>query len=80
MPSESDSPDSALITIRTFTSEPEAYVAKSALDSFGIQCMISRDDCGGQRPHLTAAAGVRLMVRAEDAQRAADVLIDQTEK
>jgi hypothetical protein len=55
MPSESDSPDSALITIRTFTSEPEAYVAKSALDSFGIQCMISVTIAVGKGRVLAAA-------------------------
>ena len=36
--------------------------------------MIARDDCGGQRPHLTLTSGVRLLVRAEDAERAAEVL------
>ncbi len=42
--------------------------------------MIAHDDCGGQRPHLNATTGLRLVVRAEDAQSAADVLTAQTEE
>ena len=79
MPSASQSDDPALVTIYTFTNEPEAEIAKGALEAFGIDCMIARDNCGGQRPHLTLTGGLRLLVRAEDAQRAADVLSTQTE-
>jgi Putative prokaryotic signal transducing protein len=63
-----------LIQIRSFTNEMEAEIAKSALDAFGIECMISRDDCGGQRPHLAFSGGIRLLVRADDAERAEEVL------
>lgn len=66
--------ESELVTIRTFTNEPEAYLAKGALEASGIDCMIARDDCGGLRPHLTFTDGLRILVRAEDAELAADVL------
>ena len=66
--------ESELIEVRSFTSEMEADIAKSALEAFGIQCMISRDDCGGQRPHLAFSGGIRLLVRAEDATSAEEVL------
>lgn len=69
---EADEPK--LITIRTFTNETEAHLAKGALEAFGIDCMIARDDCGGQRPHLALTGGLRLLVRAEDAQSAAEAL------
>lgn len=66
--------ESALIPVRSFTTEMEADIAKSALEAFGIECMISRDDCGGQRPHLAFGGGTRLLVKAEDVQSAEDVL------
>ena len=69
---------SDLITIRTFLSESEAGVAKSALDAFGIECIQSSDDCGGQRPSLTMGGGIRLIVRSEDVAAAEDVLSFET--
>jgi hypothetical protein len=63
-----------LVTIRTFASESEALIAKAALDSFGIDSTLGSDDCGGQRPSLTMANGIRLVVRAGDAEEAEDVL------
>ncbi len=69
--------DDPLVQIRVFTSEMEADIAKSALDAFGVDCVIGRDDCGGQRPHLSFSGGIRLLVRAEDAQRAEQVLMPE---
>jgi hypothetical protein len=69
------SPDpEALIAIRTFLSESEAEVAKGALTAFGIQALLSHDDCGGQRPHLSFTEGIRLLVRPEDVSEAEEVL------
>lgn len=76
----SDAGDGDIVAVRTFLSEPEADIAKGALEAFGIQCMLSRDDCGGQRPHLIMGAGIRLLVRSEDADRAEDVLASQAEE
>lgn len=56
--------NSNLITIRIFASESEAEITKSALEAFGIDCMISRDDCVGQRPHLSMGEGIRLVIRS----------------
>ena len=75
---ESGPDEPELVTIQTFTNQLEADIAKGALDAFGIDCMISRDDAGGQRPHLAFSGGMRLMVRAEDAERAAEVLRTDT--
>ena len=74
MPFESEAEEPELVTVLTFTNDLEANVAKGALEAFGIDCMLSRDDAGGQRPHLGFSSGTRLLVRAEDAQRAAEVL------
>ena len=71
--------DSELVTIRTFSSESEAMIAKSALEAFGIDCTLGSDDCGGQRPSLTMANGIRLVVRSSDADLAEDVLANVTE-
>jgi hypothetical protein len=57
MPFESDRDESKLITVHTFTNELEANLAKGASEAFGTDRLISRDDCGGQRPHLTSNAG-----------------------
>ncbi len=66
-----------LVAIRTFTSASEAGIAKGALEAFGIDCMISCDDCGGQRPSLLMSEGIRLVVRSEDAGRAEEVLTSE---
>jgi len=76
----SDAANGEVITVRSFNSELEADIAKGALEAFGIECMLSRDDCGGQRPHLLMGAGIRLLVRSGDAERAKEVLASQTEE
>ncbi len=72
--------DPDLITIRTFFDEFEANLAKSRLQAAGIDSMLGRDDCGGMRPSLTWAQGIRLVVRSDDAVRAAAVLTDEEKK
>ena len=63
-----------LVVVRTFGSHIEADLAKSALDAAEIESFIQSDDAGGQRPHMVFAQGARLIVRAEDAERAARIL------
>jgi Putative prokaryotic signal transducing protein len=65
--------DESLVVIRTFLNHFEADVARSALESAGIESLIRSDDCGGTRPHLWLS-GVQLIVRQEDAERAAELL------
>ena len=66
--------DKPLIPIRTFISVSEAEIAQGALTAFGIESVLSHDDCGGLRPHLNLASGIRLMVRPDDAKRAEEAL------
>jgi hypothetical protein len=62
-----------LIVIRTYLNRIAAEIAQSALEAADIESMIGADDAGGTRPGLWMS-GVRLLVRAEDAERANKVL------
>jgi hypothetical protein len=63
-----------LVVIDTFTFRRQAEMAHSALEAFGIESMISADDLGGEGVGADLDEGVRLLVRAEDVERAQDVL------
>ena len=68
---------SDLVTVGNYFDRMGAELAKSILDGSGIQSYVSADDTGGMRPALlTGAGGVRLIVRAEDAERASELLHD----
>jgi hypothetical protein len=60
-----------LIAISTFRSTADAQIAKGILDEAGIQSMIRSDNAGGMYP---AISGADLLVRAEDAEQAAEAL------
>ena len=63
--------DEPLVAVAAFMNHIQADLAQGALETAGIDCAISADDAGG-----TWAGGgrIRLMVREEDAQRAAEIL------
>jgi hypothetical protein len=63
-----------LVTIRVFTSESEAGVARGALQAFGIACIMGGADAVGEYPSLRMSQGIPLLVRPEDAARAEEVL------
>lgn len=65
--------DTELAVIRTFLNTFDADMAKSALESAGIDSLVRGDDCGGMRPHLWMH-GVDLLVRSEDVERANELL------
>jgi len=44
------------------------------LESEGVPAMVMADDAGGAYPSLQFVRGVRLMVAAEDAYRAREIL------
>jgi hypothetical protein len=62
-----------LVVVRTFLNRIEAEMAQSALAAADVESIVSADDAGGLRPGLWMG-GIRLLVRAEDAQQASEVL------
>lgn len=65
--------DTELVVVGTFLNQIDADLAKGALEAADIQAMLSADDAGGQRPHMWMG-GIRLLVRAEDAEEATAIL------
>lgn len=63
-----------IVTLRVFNTHIEADLARSVLEAAGIESVVAADDSGGMRPHMAYTAGVRLLVRAEDAARARELL------
>lgn len=62
---------SDIVEIAKFSGEFEAQVAKAHLESEGITANMVTDDGGGAFPNLSMlTGGVRLVVRAEDAEQA----------
>jgi len=64
----------ALVVVRTFGNRIDADLARGALKAADIDSMVSSDDAGGLRPAMTLTNGVQLIVRAEDADRANEIL------
>ena len=72
-------PNTNFIVVDSFAGQIEAEMAKSALESAGIEAMIQSDSGGGMRPHLAwANGGFKLLVRPEDEEAAHKVLEPQT--
>jgi hypothetical protein len=68
-------PDAVLVVVDSFGGQIDAELAKSALESAGIESMIQSDSAGGMRPHLAwANGGFKLLVRAEDEEAARKTL------
>jgi len=65
--------DTQLVVVSTFLNQIDAEMAQGALEAAQIESMVSADDAGGLRPHLWMG-GVRLLVRAEDAEQASEIL------
>lgn len=67
--------DTDLTVVHSFASQPEADLAKSALEAAGIEAIIQADSAGGMRPHIAwSSSGFKLIVRQEDADAARAVL------
>jgi len=62
-----------LIVVRTFVTRIEADLAHSALEAAEIDSTIVDDDAGGTQPELWLR-GVKLLVREDDVDRAAEIL------
>jgi len=65
--------EDGLVVLRTFANVIDAELAKGALEAADLDSFIQTDDAGGMRPHL-GMNQVRLVVRADDAEKALGVL------
>jgi len=66
---------SKLVLVQAFGSPGDADLAKSMLESAGIDAMIQADTAGGMRPHIAwSGFGFKVLVREEDAASAREVL------
>jgi hypothetical protein len=69
-----DTPDDTRFeVIGNFLNRVDADIARGALEAEGIDATVAADDAAGTRPHLWLS-GVRIWVRAEDAERAKSIL------
>src|ERR1700676_1801214 len=66
---------SKLVSVQAFGSQGEADIAKSVLESAGIDAVIQADRAGGMGDHLGwSGCGVKLLVREHDAAAAHEIL------
>jgi hypothetical protein len=66
--------DVELVVVRTYSASVDAELAKSALESVGIDSMVRSDNEGNQSPGLTFSRGAELLVRRDDVEAAEDIL------
>jgi hypothetical protein len=67
------------VTVRTYYARQEAELGKSFLEANGIDAVIETDDAGAAGIGLAFTQGVRLLVKAEDTQKAEE-LFQESEK
>jgi len=65
---------SQLIVLEVFNNEIDAEIVKGRLNASGIDAFVSKDDCGGMRPHLQPSQGVRLLIPDSDIELAKEIL------
>jgi putative signal transducing protein len=65
--------DVELVVVGTFLNRIEAELAQGALEAADIKAIVSADDAGDLQPGLWMG-GVRLLVRAGDAEQARAIL------
>ena len=65
---------SEIVVLRTYVDELQASLAASILEANGIPAQVLADTAGGAYPSMALIFPVRLLVRAEDAALAAEIL------
>jgi len=63
-----------LVAVGTYPNKIDAELAQGALEAAEIEAVVSSDDAGGTQPELWVGEGVRVLVRAEDVDRAKEIL------
>ena len=66
--------DEKLVAVGTYSNKIDAELEQGALEAADIEAMVTADDAGGQQPGLLMGKGVRVLVRAEDAEQAKEIL------
>lgn len=63
--------------VRTFSDRGEAEIARAMLEAEGIEARVTADDVGEKVPSFDLSAGLQLVVDAEDADRAIELLDEE---
>lgn len=66
--------DAEIVVLREYANEYEARFAALALEANGIPAHVAADTAGGTVPSMAIVFPVRLLVRAEDADLAREIL------
>jgi hypothetical protein len=66
--------DGDLVVLRTYSTEAEAQLDATVLEANGIPARVVADTAGGAIPAMTILFPVRLVVRADDAALAGELL------
>ena len=63
-----------IVVLRTFASELEARLAATILEANGVPAQVLADTAGGAYPSMALVFPIRLLVRADDAALARELL------
>jgi hypothetical protein len=63
-----------LVAVGVYPNRIDAELAQGALEAADIEAMVTADDAGGLQPGFWVGEGVKVLVRAEDAERAKRIL------
>jgi hypothetical protein len=63
-----------VVVLRKYSNEAEARLDASVLEANGIPAEVSADTAGGALPSIALVFPVRLLVRADDAELARELL------
>jgi hypothetical protein len=63
-----------IVVLRTYASELEARLAATILEANGVPAQVLADTAGGAYPSMALVFPIRLLVRADDAALARELL------
>jgi hypothetical protein len=63
-----------IVVLRKYANEMEARFAAMALEANGVPAQVFADTAGGAVPSMALVFPIRLLVRAEDAELAREIL------
>lgn len=66
--------ENEVVTLRRYSDEMSARLAAMVLEANGVPAQVLADNAGGMLPSMALVFPIRLLVRAEDAALARDLL------